>query len=317
MNYNFGFFAQTIKASSNLNQYELVSELLSCRIDLFDQIIDGGNANRYFHNKRNVPKAFLDHSRTQIGKQQIIEYFINYFGPRHVFETDYPIIFSKLEKCLNDDDQIEKAKKDELTRFRNNSSNNHEYLGHLYLISLLGGNTFTNESFEKSQSIIPTIEVKNKKLYINGEEIPVPERIIPPDDIQDDEQNYVYELMLAYAERKGVTEFTINTLPNEFSNHFNRHRSAYYSAETIRRRLRDFIPQEFDVLKDDIYDGIIDFVEQDFPDGLERLNQTFIHLTKIKTNKSKLEELQGWISIKERQGICHMLVNEGLIKWVK
>ena len=60
---------------------------------------------------------------------------------------------------------------------------------------------------------------------------------------------------------------------NTYFKHLNRQRKDYYCVETIRRFIRDTATdsRQFEVLKEEIYNGIIDVHEQDYENGYKRL----------------------------------------------
>lgn len=143
----------------------------------------------------------------------------------------------------------------------------------------------------------------------------------PSNKINPEEMNYVSALLAAYSEELGLTINTTKALEayDRFFNHFNRQRKDYYSAETIRRFVRDTLTSstQFDVLKDEIYNGIIDVHEQDYPTGYKRLIADLQQAAVTNTSKSLLDSKLHCIGNCERKGICHMLVNDCRIEWVK
>lgn len=92
----------------------------------------------------------------------------------------------------------------------------------------------------------------------------------------------------------------------------------YYSAETIRRFVRDTLTdsQQFDVLKEEIYNGIIDTHEQEYDSGYKRLVEDLKQAAVTNTSKSMLDSKLHCIGNSERKGVCHMLVNDNKLRWV-
>lgn len=74
---------------------------------------------------------------------------------------------------------------------------------------------------------------------------------------------------------------------------------------------------QFDVLKEEIYNGIIDVHEQDYSTGYKRLVADLQQAAITNTSKSLLDSKLHCIGNCERKGVCHMLVNDCRIKWVK
>ena len=74
---------------------------------------------------------------------------------------------------------------------------------------------------------------------------------------------------------------------------------------------------QFDVLKEETYQGIIDVWDQDYESGFERLNGVLEHSTKISLSTCKLVTDTKWIGNLQRRGVCHFLVEEGSIEgWI-
>jgi hypothetical protein len=152
--------------------------------------------------------------------------------------------------------------------------------------------------------------------------IPKPLAIDMPAEPVPDEMVYVRELLLAYADAEGVEEISKDDLQlrQGYRNDFERRRKDYYAAETIRRASRDSFGRndtdQFDVLKGETYDGVIDVHTQSFSDGFSRLKGVMNQAAALPISKCQLSRLD-WIGNSEKKGVCHILVNEQTIKgWV-
>ena len=149
----------------------------------------------------------------------------------------------------------------------------------------------------------------------------LPAPLSPSAEIDPEEMEYVSALLAAYSEELGMIIDTPKALEayERFFSHFNRQRKDYYSAETIRRFVRDTLISsfQFDVLKEEIYNGIIDVHEQDYSTGYKRLVADLQQAAITNTSKSLLDSKLHCIGNCERKGVCHMLVNDCRIKWVK
>ena len=117
--------------------------------------------------------------------------------------------------------------------------------------------------------------------------------------------------------------YLLENLKNTFTSqnyfkHLNRQRKDYYSAETIRRFVRDTLTdsQQFDILKEEIYNGIIDTHEQKYDNGYKRLVEDLKQASVTNTSKSMLDSKLHCIGNSERKGVCHMLVNDEKLRWV-
>ena len=96
----------------------------------------------------------------------------------------------------------------------------------------------------------------------------------------------------------------------ELKIHFERQRRDFFSAEWLKAFSREIYEPElpvFEQLKEEIYDGIIETIEEDAKNGFERLNKVLQRASGITSISSPLNE---YTLIKDKKGICHHLANE-------
>lgn len=143
-----------------------------------------------------------------------------------------------------------------------------------------------------------------------------------PIEIAADEMGYVTILLSAYANADQLDNYqNPKSLPLARQKDFKKQRENYYKAESIRRGVRDnFMPDEgvehFEDLKNDMYDGIIEIVEDEHEDAVMRLKAVLKQSSIITLNGSILSFMPGLLGNSAKKGICHMLVNDGRISWV-
>ena len=176
------------------------------------------------------------------------------------------------------------------------------------------------KSYPMAQVIDEYLDTIYGNIRFGGRKLNIPASISPTDVIETDEMPYISALLEAYSDELGVQISTIEGLKayNTYFTNLNRQRKDYYSAETIRRFVRDTLTdsQQFDVLKDEVYDGIIDTHEQDYDSGYKRLMEDLKQAAIINTSKCILDSKLHCIGVSERKGTCHMLVNDNRLKWV-
>jgi hypothetical protein len=145
---------------------------------------------------------------------------------------------------------------------------------------------------------------------------PRPAAVAPPATVAPTESHYVTQLLGAYAEHTGKpvsdpSALTTSTLKN----HFHRQREAFYHAESLRVFARDTVPNgTFESLQQDIFDGVIDTHDAAHPDGYQKVCAV------TKTAREVQITANALISCakpKDRDGICHQLVNEERLRWTK
>lgn len=157
------------------------------------------------------------------------------------------------------------------------------------------------------------------KIRFGGVEAKIPDAMVPPLMINSDEIPYVEQLLHVYSEKLGIHIDSTDQLSGykQYYKHFNRQRKDYYSVETIRRFVRDVFSnsRQFQILLDEIYDGVVDTYEQGFSSGYDRLVAVLSQAVKVSTAKSLLDSKLKCIGNSERKGACHMLVNEQRLQW--
>lgn len=172
--------------------------------------------------------------------------------------------------------------------------------------------------------ITPTRYDSNSRvIYLGTDEIVLPVQLVPESAIEACELPYINALCEVYAEKisQEVTPDSIDTLPSMYRRHFAEQRKAYYSAESVRRSVREVFAdgeQQFGALKDDAYDGIEPtYYDDNYATGYDRLRAVLEKITSTTLTKSALVNIIGLISNLEKKGICHMLVNDERIRsWV-
>ncbi|MBS3986293.1 MAG: hypothetical protein KGZ66_11920 [Selenomonadales bacterium] len=169
---------------------------------------------------------------------------------------------------------------------------------------------------------LATVYVKDGKIHIGGNVIKLPAKLLPPVKIEPHEQVYVIELIAAYCDAEtagGVTRENICKYPR-YQRNFEEQRRNYYNAESIRRSVREVFAEEgsdqFEILKEDMYDGVSTTCDQDFDHGYARLIEVLKQAVVVPVGKSLLSNIPNWIGNSEKKGVCHMLVNDGKIRWV-
>ncbi|MDR2241129.1 MAG: hypothetical protein LBE33_11880 [Zoogloeaceae bacterium] len=138
----------------------------------------------------------------------------------------------------------------------------------------------------------------------------------PPKGVAATESRYVTQLLGAYGEHTGttVTDPAALSVP-KLKDHFHRQREAFYEAESLRVFARDSVPPgTFESLLNDIYDGVIDTHDASHTDGYEKV----CAVTKAARDMQiTANALITCTNPKDRDGICHQLVNEERLRWTR
>lgn len=180
-------------------------------------------------------------------------------------------------------------------------------------------NTFDFSIFEAKTSLQLVEEHRAAPVHavrFGGGLPPRPTATTPPVTVAPAESRYVTQLLGAYAEHtcKPVPDPTALAAPT-LKGHFHRQREAFYQAESLRVFARDTVPHgTFESLQQDIFDGVIDTHDAAHPDGYHKVCAV------TKTAREVQITANALISCtqpKDRDGICHQLVNEERLRWIK
>lgn len=173
------------------------------------------------------------------------------------------------------------------------------------------------------QSIRKAVFVGPNKVKIGNKVLNLPSELTPQENILESEQPYVNALLRVYSQDAKFGDITLeelNSMDPKYINHFKIQREHYFSAESILHQIRDVFPDgilEFDALKKETLSGVSSVILKAYKNALERVNSTMEHVVLISYGKSYLAtQTSGFIGISEKQGIVHMLVNDGKIEWV-
>jgi hypothetical protein len=138
----------------------------------------------------------------------------------------------------------------------------------------------------------------------------------PPSEVAVAESRYATQLLGAYSEHTGtiVTDPSTLSVP-KLKDHFRRQREAFYEAESLRVFARDSVPPgTFESLLDDIHDGVVDTHDANHADGYEKV----CAVTKAARDMQiTANALITCTNPKDRDGICHQLVNEDRLRWTR
>lgn len=170
--------------------------------------------------------------------------------------------------------------------------------------------------FEESLDLIKDINAKITTL-------PKPVKIPVPSIATSIEQAYIGELLKAYGDAEGIADFTETVLQSheEYQEDLDDRRIDYYAAVSVERGVMelnaDKLLDQFDVLKEEILDGVKDTAKKLYPNGYEKMLSVMEQASTLTFENYLLSKSPYWISSKIKKGVCHHLVNDGKLKWVK
>lgn len=324
--FNYAAYARTIElgiASPNMTKIAQV---------LFEPIINHESVVNHLGNPYNIDskqaKAWYDQTKgipaniqAAVGLPDIINSIGDYFSDKIVDgvinQMKESYMYSAMISLVRDSNLSDEAKGELLQYYED--GDRAEFLGRAFLYALVGDNLKKDSDIESLpiDEDIRTFKELIKKSHKK------PSKINPPDEIEDHELGYVQELYKVYHEVTGedyVRPADLDSQP-KLKRNFNRQRKDYYSAETIRRELRDTICQDeaegFDLLKDEMYDGVITTRDKEYDSSFQRLTAVMEHATEVPISFNLQDRLLDWVGPGEKKGVCHMLVNDERLTWME
>ncbi|MBR3298902.1 MAG: hypothetical protein IKI64_06820 [Clostridia bacterium] len=200
----------------------------------------------------------------------------------------------------------------------NDPSNDCADLLERIILDIINGSPTTQaeKEAEIDLKLINDIQEKIKSL-------PRPANVPVPQAATQDEQIYIDELCRAYADAEGRGVFTADDLllfPN-YSDDLEDRRIDYYAAETIRRGVLELkgssLTGQFDVLKAETFDSVKDTERRTHSNGYERMLAVMEQAVIAPVTNYILSSSPYWISGKIKKGVCHHLVNDGKLTWIR
>lgn len=186
------------------------------------------------------------------------------------------------------------------------------------ILEIINGSSVAQISLdsEVDLKLIDDIEKKIKSL-------PRPTDVPVPKVATQDEQTYIEELCMAYGDAEGMDSFSMEDLSvfPDYSADLDDRRIDFYAAETIRRGVLELkgssLTDQFDVLKDETFSNIKDTAKRSHSNGYERMLAVMEQAVIAPVANYILSTSPFWISGKIKKGVCHHLVNDGNLTWIR
>lgn len=143
--------------------------------------------------------------------------------------------------------------------------------------------------------------------------IDIPKEITSPEDL------YINELMAAYADAENLEIFTVNdfSIYSKYKEDLEERRIDYFAAESIRVSTRE-LDNQFNILKNETYEGIKDTYKKRYVNGYERMLTVMEKVVDLRISTDYILGFStNWLNNKIKKGVCHHLVNDSKLKWIK
>ena len=142
--------------------------------------------------------------------------------------------------------------------------------------------------------------------------------IQPPTNFDANELIYIQKLLEVYSDYVGKeTDITELEKYTKLYKDFCRHRFSFYSAESLKRNIRDIFTNEneFNKLKDEMLSGIISYTLDNFENNFSKLCKVSHESTKVNLSISIVDRELNFVCNDDKKGLCQHLANDGEIDW--
>jgi hypothetical protein len=136
----------------------------------------------------------------------------------------------------------------------------------------------------------------------------------PPSKIDATESNYVRALLDAYEDKLQCAIGSVGELVDaKLLEHFKQCRVEFFSAESLREFSKDSVSAgTYESLLNEMYDGVVDILKDDYPDAVARVRATVAQAKRISSTSNALLIR---VQIGDKGGMCHQLANELRVQW--
>ena len=250
--------------------------------------------------------------------EKMITYFNDKIVPMEISDALKDEMLDAMVELVNNCDLKLTAKKRLMKYYEEGAIG--EFLARVFQRALLGNNKVAPSKKKKSASDKQSDSLDEFNGVIRGK-LAKPQAVVPT-TIQPDELGYVSELYAAYSDAYQVPVSKPDDLDSiNCREHFDRQRKNYYLAEIIHEMTRDSFRQgesdNFETLKDEIEAGVYLVSHySSYPDGLKKANAVLDKAGGLPISYNTQDALFNWIGPGEKQGVCHILVNEERLEWV-
>ena len=237
-------------------------------------------------------------------------------------------VLDDIDALVRNSPDIKNRKHNSLKTAYNQKKSDAAYLAEVYLFAICNGNN-TIDNIQSKDDTKGDASENQLELLEQGLELisslKPPKQISPPDKPLEEEQPYISELYAAYGDKECISDFCQEHLAqyDEYSKDRNERRIDYFAADTIRHGVEelysssDKYKNQFEVLKEETLAGVNNTARKHYANGYERMLGVMEQVVSIQVNQYILSQSPYWISNRIRMGVCHFLVNDNKLRWVK
>ena len=276
----------------------------------------------YLKNGRSpVPAIFIEIAQNDSTVANVSYYFSANLIP-NIPKGNQSIVLDAVLALVEGDISLGKSKQTAIKKMRKEKTPA-DFLAEVFVLAVRVGNNKIVQLAEMDNAIMLVLKNMDDiqaKLNLFPKITP----ITPPEVPGSDEQQYITALYDAYDDviEDGVLPSDDIAQYPKYEKDLKTRRIEYFAAEAVRRGTRENFRNNdsnnlFWALMTETLDGISDVYAMDYRHGYERLLKVMGHATNLRFDNCILGRIPGWVGASQKKGVCHILVNEQLIKgWV-
>lgn len=320
------------------DKYEEMTEvwLVDCKKNKYEKILkyaganDGGRDIACFYNNDSIMDIYqCKHYESQINysiiAKELLKVCYHVFRKNYISPNKYYIVTPNGCSTILRRDYLEGTNyvKFNMDLIKTMNDNNYKFNGE-YIKQIKGLEQFiTNFDFSIVAEITPQklidefLDSKYSPYYLGASFVKFNRQdAIVPNVIESSENIYVKELCKVYSELDNEKYETPGDINEKYVEHFQTQRTYFYSIESYRNMIRDNLPSFKPIydIEELINTGISDIVADPFRNGYKKLSDSLERSVVMNLDAYPLKTI---ITPHDKRGMCHRLVNEGKIKWIK
>jgi hypothetical protein len=320
--FNYAGFVREFEKGTSVHNMTGIAKMLFKPIFDYPGVVNhfgvkysGRQAIPWYKQEADIPANIKTAIQDLMLVDKVIEYFNDEVLVNHIDPKKEASMCNEMEHYI----EVSNVSADNRRQLKELLASNEEgeFFARAFLLALAGDNRVVDITYAQ----LPVDEDIRAFKDLIKNKYPRPQMLPVPSTPESHEMKYVSELYRAYHEKTGNVYVRPEDLKDEprLKRDFDRQRESYYKAETIRRELRDTLQiceeADFETVKDEVFDGVIDTCDRDYPDGYGRMSAVIRHATTISLSPVMNEQTLNWIGPGEQKGICHMLVNDDRLYW--
>lgn len=280
-------------------------------------------ARDWYYGSQSIPQGIRDGADKVTVVNNATQYFEDNVVPEIYSEKEQDILDGIIDLIRNDKN-IHSRHRNTLERLYADEETA-EFLAKSFLLAVKNENGLYQRPVKKKKTkpLAETDDIEEFE-HLMIQRYKKPDPMTPPKELAEHELTYATELLAAYADAAKVPEMKREDLATpenaRYSRDFDRQREFYYKAEAVREASRDLLKLKesecFDKAKGEVLDYIIQTCDSPYDDGYKRLCAVINRAGDTPLSKLIEDMLLHWMGPGEKQGICHMLVNDKQIRWV-